>query len=153
MIMAILFIATLGLSVITKATNIGGYRVSRKTGENRKPGTFTKDDPRINRKGRPRSFDKLRALAQAVACQPALDADGNPVVDPIDGHALSTVEAMLIQMSHDKKQRRLFFELAYGKVPDELVLHGDPNAAIPISFVDYRKDIIEDGGQEEGREA
>lgn len=33
----------------------------------RKQGTFVKSDPRINRKGRPKSFDGLRALAQEIA--------------------------------------------------------------------------------------
>ena len=36
--------------------------------ENRKPGgKFVKGDPRINRNGRPKSFDALRALAQEIA--------------------------------------------------------------------------------------
>ncbi len=33
----------------------------------KKSGRFTKGDPRINRNGRPKSFDALRALAQEIA--------------------------------------------------------------------------------------
>lgn len=38
---------------------------------------FVKGDPRINRKGRPKGFDQLRALAQQIAAEVgATDADG-----------------------------------------------------------------------------
>lgn len=123
--------------------------MSSDTGKNRKPGTFVKGDARINRKGRPRNFNKLRLLAQAVACEVALDAEGQPMVHPVDGHVMTVVEVMLEQMSRDRKQRRLFFELAYGKVPDELNIHGDDGGPIPVRLVDYRKGLTDENGEDE----
>ena len=38
-----------------------------------------RSDPRINRKGRPRSFDELRKLAQAIANETTTDTQGNKI--------------------------------------------------------------------------
>lgn len=109
---------------------------------------FEKGDPRINRKGRPKNFDKLRLLAQGIACEVARDKEtGEPLVDPADGHILTVAEAMLKQMALDRRQRRLFLEIAYGKVPDELVIRPD-GGAIPVQLVDYRKGLDEEEGGE-----
>jgi hypothetical protein len=40
---------------------------------------FAKGDPCINRKGRPKSFDQFRELAQSIAHQKITDKDGNPM--------------------------------------------------------------------------
>jgi len=84
-----------------------------------KPGAFTKGDPRINRKGRPRSFDALRALAQEIAHEEALSG-GQPIV--INGHKVTATEAILRQWATSKNPQlqRAFLEIAYGKVPDNL---------------------------------
>ena len=81
----------------------------------RKPGTFVKGDPRINRKGRPKSFDALRTLAQDIAHEKA-KAGGNTVV--IDGHSVTVAEAILRQMAQSKNpaERARFLEIAFGKV-------------------------------------
>lgn len=88
------------------------------TPENLKP--FTKKDPRINRKGRPKSFDKLRQLAQQIAHEPAKDKAGNPIV--INDKIVTQIEAMMRQMIKDPKDRRLFLEYAFGKPKEEIDL-------------------------------
>ena len=47
-----------------------------------------RSDPRINRKGRPRSFDELRKLAQAIANETTTDTQGNKITtaDALLGH-------------------------------------------------------------------
>lgn len=75
---------------------------------NAKP--FVKGDKRINRKGRPKSFDQLRKLALQLAHETTETKQGE----------MSAVEIILRQMMQDKKQRETFLQYAYGKVPDEL---------------------------------
>lgn len=75
---------------------------------------FTKGDPRINRKGRPKNFDQLRKLAQAIAHSPVVDQEGN---------AIGTVATELMdQWSHSLEPRLQieFVRIAFGKVPDEI---------------------------------
>ena len=63
------------------------------TDANRVPGgPFRKGDPRINRKGRPKSFDGLRSLAQEIAHEAAKQGN-QPVV--IDGHVVTVTEAIM----------------------------------------------------------
>lgn len=99
--------------------------------EGKKPGTFEKGtgkDPRINRKGRPRNFDKLRSLAQSIANETARTAGskdpnsgaivpGKEIV--IDGHIATVVEMLLRQWAQSKDPRFsiAFMEYAFGKVP------------------------------------
>ena len=87
--------------------------------ENLKP--FVKGDPRINRKGRPKSFDKLRELAVSLANEAAIDAaTKGPLL--VKGHAATEIEMLMRQMMHDNPAR--FVEIAFGKVPDEVKLSG-----------------------------
>lgn len=77
-------------------------KVTDKQKANLKP--FVKGDPRINRKGRPKSFDQLRDLMQEIANE------------KIDGDSTRLYEIVLA-MSSDKRLMKDFLEFAYGKVP------------------------------------
>jgi hypothetical protein len=72
---------------------------------------FTKGDPRINRKGRPKSFDQLRALAQKISHEPIADSS-----------TMTVAEAILRTMAKENPAR--FVEIAFGKVPDEVKQSG-----------------------------
>lgn len=76
---------------------------------------FVKGDKRINRKGRPKTFDALRALAQQIAHEET----------NIQG--VTVVEAILRQWAQSKNPQlqRQFIEVAYGKVPDDLHIQAD----------------------------
>ena len=98
--------------------------------DNLKP--FVKGDPRINRNGRPKSFDALRKLAQQLSSEVATDANGQEVIR--DGHKVTIAELVLLQMVRDKKQRKEFLEIAFGKVPVELNVAGKDGGAIIVSW-------------------
>ena len=73
---------------------------------------FVKGDKRINRKGRPKSFDAARVLAQSIAHETVTNSKGETV---------TVTEAILRQWaaSKDPRLQMYFFEVAYGKVPTE----------------------------------
>ena len=95
------------------------------TGQSRKAGTFTKGDPRINRKGRPKSFDALRELAQQIAAEPAREDDGEPVF--YNGRPVSVVERILRNWAggHNRVAQLGFLEIAFGKVPTKVDVTSD----------------------------
>jgi hypothetical protein len=72
-------------------------------------------DPRRNLKGRPKSFDQLRALAQDIAEQIATKADGTPL--KWNGQEITFAEFVLLSWVTDKKYLEKFVDVAYGKVP------------------------------------
>ena len=88
---------------------------------------FVKGDPRINRKGRPKSFDKLRALAQQMACEIVADGDR------------THVQRIMADWrdSSDKDKQRAFIEYAYGKVPSPVEVGGPNGGAIKIETFRY----------------
>ena len=71
---------------------------------------FKKGDKRINRGGRPKSFDKLRKLAIKIAAEEAANT------------GMSRVQLMLTAMASSKNpsDRKLFLEYAYGKVKEQV---------------------------------
>lgn len=100
--------------------------------QNLKP--FTKGDKRINRKGRPKSFDAMRALAQTVSHEavPLKDKQGNPT-----GEQMTVIEAILRQWAQSKDPRLqiAFVEIAYGKVAQQHELTGKDGGAIEVIHV------------------
>ena len=86
-------------------------------------------DPRINRYGRPKSFDILRKLAQRIAAEP---------VAVKNGYTVTRIEAMLLSMSSSKNpsDRKTFLEYAYGKVKDEIELGGETKQEVIIRYAD-----------------
>ena len=101
------------------------------TEKKNRPGTFKKGDTRINRKGRPKSFDKFRELALQIAHEVA-QSEGECVV--INGKKASITEMILRQWATSKNHQlqKAFIEIAYGKVPDKHEISGDGGG--PIIF-------------------
>jgi hypothetical protein len=83
---------------------------------------FVKGDPRINRKGRPKSFDALRKLAVQIAGEQAGETE------------LTRVQLMLKAMASSKnpRDRELFLAYAYGKPRTEVDV---TSGGDPIRFV------------------
>ena len=98
---------------------------------NRNPPTngFDKRKAAINRKGRPRSFDALRTLAQQIAHE-AAQTGGQPLV--INGHTVTVAEAILRQWATSKNPQlqRAFVEVAFGKVPDKIDITSEGRVVI-----------------------
>ena len=111
-------------------------------------GPFRKGDPRINRKGRPKSFDQLRSLAQEIAHEAAKQSKeqgGGPVV--IDGHVVTVTEAIMRQwaMSKDPRLQQKFIEVAYGQVPSVTRLEGQDGGPMVIKVVYENEDNADPG--------
>ena len=79
-----------------------------------KKGAFVKGDPRINRKGRPKTFNGLRELAQAIANETAVE-NGEPIV--INGQTITIIERILRSWANSNTPvlQKSFVEIAYGK--------------------------------------
>jgi hypothetical protein len=96
-----------------------------------KESQFKKNDIRINRRGRPKSFNALRELAKMIANEKieGKTKDGQSVV-------MSRVELILRDWATSKGNWQLqkqFMEIAYGKVKDEIELSGPDGKPIEIS--------------------
>lgn len=106
--------------------------------QNLKP--FKKGDVKINRNGRPKSFDTLRKLTQQILAEEVLDKDGNPVV--IRDHAVTQVELILRAWATDKKKQQQLLEIAYGKVPTPVEHSGTDGQPIAIAIVKMDMDEL-----------
>ena len=108
---------------------------------------FVKGDPRINRKGRPKTFDAARELAQAIAHEVA-KSGGEDVV--IDGHRVTVIEAIMRQWATSKVPalQQAFVEYAYGKPPTKTEVSGPDGGPIPLKgYVGINPDDWTDGGE------
>ena len=106
-----------------------GSNTARKHPEGRPFERGAGKDPRINRKGRPKSFDQLRSLAQQIAHEVA-KAGGEPVI--IDGHSVTVAEAIMRQWAQSKNPalQAKFVEVAFGRVPSVTRLEGQDGGPI-----------------------
>lgn len=99
------------------------------TGDNspKHKGQFVKGDKRINRLGRPKNFDALRALALQIGHEPIKVGDRRYTV----------TEAILRQwaVSKNPKLQQAFIEIAYGKVPDKLEMTGKDGSKLRLLIV------------------
>lgn len=95
---------------------------------------FVKGDPRINRKGRPKSFDKWRELAIDILQEPAKDADGKPII--IDGHIATNAEMIARSWMKDKKRQQSLIEAAFGKVPQKFEMDAKDKIIVTIKNED-----------------
>ena len=100
---------------------------------NAKP--FIKGDPRINRKGRPKTFDAARELAQQIAHE-VVRSGGEDVV--IDGHRVTVIEAIMRQWATSKVPalQQAFVEYAYGKPPTKAEISGAVGGPVVIVWGD-----------------
>lgn len=94
---------------------------------------FVKGDPRINRLGRPKSFDTLRKLAQSLINVPAVDAGGDPVV--VNGEQATETVVILRELA--KKNPERYLEIAFGKVPNPIEVSGPDKGPIPVKAYKY----------------
>lgn len=111
---------------------------------------FQKGDPRINRNGRPKSFDAARALAQQIAHEVAKSGkDGSDVV--IDGHRATITEMILRQWatSKDARLQMAFMEWAYGKPPQPVHHSGADGGPLTVHVV--YDGAGDDGGRDDGQ--
>lgn len=117
--------------------------MANKTGK----GQFKKGDPRINRSGRPKSFDAFRELAREIAHEEARTRDNKPLV--IDGHIVTTAEAILRTWatSSNAVLQQAFIAYAFGKVPDTHILNGDEDGGpMRVSIVEVIMPDVSDHG-------
>jgi hypothetical protein len=100
---------------------------------------FAKGDPRINRRGRPKSFDALRELAKEIAHEVAQgrDKDGRPTGPMIiDGHKVTVAEAVLRSWftSKNPQLQKAAIEIAFGKVPDTLDVNSNSKVLVRVVY-------------------
>jgi hypothetical protein len=102
---------------------------------------FVKGDPRINRNGRPKAFDTLRAEAQRVA---------EEYVETKDGKKKQRVIKILEDMARNPKLYVDFLQIAYGKVPQsiELPLGGEGDYKLTVEVVQVAKPSEQDKEKE-----
>ena len=98
-------------------------------------GGFREHKDHIWKKGRPKSFDAARELAQAIAHETA-QKSGEPLV--IAGHIVTITEAILRSwaQSKDPRLQMAFVEYAYGKVPQNVDLKSDGKIELVVRYAE-----------------
>lgn len=96
--------------------------------KNFKKGKGKGRDPRINTNGRPKSFNKLRKLAQQLAHEEATNSKGEPLM--LDGHKQTQITMILRELMRENP--KLFLEYAFGKPKDEIELSGSIEQSLII---------------------
>jgi len=96
---------------------------------------FDKRPAAINRKGRPKSFDALRELAQQIAHETVKDKSGDPVV--VEGHIATVTEVILRKWaaSGDPRLQMAFVEVAYGKEATKFQVGGPDGGPLDIHVI------------------
>jgi len=101
---------------LRRSTAYSGETVTNKGRiENLKP--FVKGDARINRAGRPKDFEALRKLVQSVGNEIAVDAQGNPILNPATGAPYTRIELAVRGMMSNPKQLKTLLAYGYGTPP------------------------------------
>jgi hypothetical protein len=119
-----------------RSTTASNSQEGKKRGKG-KP--FVKGDERINRNGRPSTFDDFRELAIDMAKEPMIDKQGKPVKFPGTDDILSRSKAILLQwaQSTDIRKQEKFIEYAFGKVPQKNDLTVNPGPDLYKNFNDF----------------
>jgi hypothetical protein len=86
---------------------------------------FVKGDPRINRKGKPKTFKQLRELFISISQEPVKD-----------GAAITRIEAMVRDMlkSDNPSDRALSLKYGWGNVPDEIESKSDSKIELVVKY-------------------
>jgi hypothetical protein len=95
---------------------------------------FVRGDARINRSGRPKSFDQLRKLAQEISIEKVKDSNGN---------TLTVAEAVLRKLvqSNESRALQIFLEYAYGAPPTKIETTGFENKTLILHFAHEREKV------------
>lgn len=96
---------------------------------------FARNDPRINRDGRPKDSIGLAELARRIGHEKAVAKDGALLLGP-DGKPMTIIEMILRDMAHDPRRQEIFLDRAFGKVPTTTQLLGNDGEPVTL-LVEY----------------
>jgi hypothetical protein len=121
---------------LNAATAYSGKTVEKQRDGRANLRPFVPGDPRINRRGRPKSFDEFRRLAQAIAHEKITDKDGG---------LMTRVEAILRGWATSKQPvlQLAFIAYCYGKPPEKLETTGLENkTTLILHYAHERPDLL-----------